>query len=95
MKIKSADQQEAQNRLISSRLEEALKSVREAFAKSIGEAEAEITEEKKRCQENENKRFEQSKKDLAAEKDKMERDFDSRLPEFAKTLADRLVSKDC
>ena len=94
VKTKSAEKLEEHNRLISSRLDEALKNEREASAKRIREAGTESAEEKKRAQETENARLEQIKKELAEEMQKMEKNFDSRLPEFARTLADRLVSKD-
>ncbi len=93
-KILSAEKLEEQNRLIISSLEEAQKNEREEAARRIKEAESEAASAKLRFQEEENERLEQIKRLLAAEQEKMEKEFESRLPEFAGTLANRLVSKD-
>ena len=94
LKLKSAEMLEEQNRLISARIEEETKKAREDYAKRVVSAEEEIAKTRKQIQKSESLRLEGVKKDIVAEKEKMEKELESQLSRFAKTLADRLVSGD-
>jgi F-type H+-transporting ATPase subunit b len=94
LKLKSAEMLEEQNRFISARIEEETKKAREDYAKRVVSAEEEIAKARKQIQKSESLRLEGVKKDIVAEKEKMEKELESQLSRFAKTLADRLVSGD-
>lgn len=94
LKLKSAEMLEEQNRFISARIEEETKKAREDYAKRVVSAEEEIAKTRKQIQKSESLRLEGVKKDIVAEKEKMEKELESQLSRFAKTLADRLVSGD-
>lgn len=90
----SAEKLEAQNLSITQSFDAALKNQREASVKRVKEAKEQAAEMKKRFLAEENQRLEEIKQVLAREKEEMEKEFALYLSEFAKTLANRLVSKD-
>ncbi|NLN55152.1 MAG: ATP synthase F0 subunit B [Clostridiales bacterium] len=93
-KIRSAEKLEEQNRLISTRIEEETRKAKEEYIKRTKAAEDRAYALKKEVLEEEDTRLEQAKKHLMTEKEEMDKEIEKRLFEFAKTLADRLVSGD-